>query len=177
MLGFGFFGIVWDLDLGFGIWDFRLPAGTIPINGHRFLAQYCVHIWTASRARNYVRLTMIKQIKFISIPVTDQNRALDFYTEKLGFTIITDQPFDEKQRWIELKVPKAETRVVLFTAEGEEKRVGSMMNMSYACDDIQKTYDELSKRGVEFEGPPTKQPWGTYAMFKDSEGNRFVISS
>ena len=41
---------------------------------------------------------MIKQIKFVSIPVSDQKRALDFYTEKLGFTIITDQPFDEKQR-------------------------------------------------------------------------------
>ena len=122
-------------------------------------------------------LIMIKQIKFVSIPVSDQNRALDFYTEKLGFTIITDQPFDEKQRWIELRVPKAETRVVLFTADGDEKRIGSMMNMSYQCDDIQKTYDELTKRGVEFEGPPTKQPWGTYAMFKDSEGNRFVLSA
>ncbi len=63
---------------------------------------------------------MIKQIKFVSIPVADQNRALDFYTDKLGFTIITDQPFDEKQRWIELRIPKAETRVVLFTAEGDE---------------------------------------------------------
>jgi uncharacterized glyoxalase superfamily protein PhnB len=51
------------------------------------------------------------------------------------------------------------------------------MNMSYACDDIDKTYAELKKRGVEFEGPPQKQPWGTYAMFKDSEGNRFVVSS
>src|SRR5437667_6741183 len=120
---------------------------------------------------------MIKQIKFVSIPVRDQNRALDFYTDKLGFTIITDQPFDEKQRWIELRIPKAETRVVLFTPEGDENRVGSFMNMSYTCDDIHKTYDELKKRGVEFEGPPQKQPWGTYAMFKDSEGNRFVVSS
>ena len=84
---------------------------------------------------------MIKQIKFVSIPVADQNRALDFYTEKLGFTIITDQPFDEKQRWIELRVPKAETRVVLFTAEGEEKRIGTTMNMSFACEDIGQTYD------------------------------------
>jgi predicted enzyme related to lactoylglutathione lyase len=120
---------------------------------------------------------MIKQIKFISIPVADQNRALDFYTDKLGFTIITDQPFDEKQRWIELRIPKAETRVVLFTPEGEEKRIGSFMNMSYVCDDIHKTYAELEKSGVEFEGPPQKQPWGTYAMFKDNEGNRFVLSS
>src|SRR5687767_563600 len=130
-----------------------------------------------SSERTYPRLTMIKQIKFVSIPVADQNRALDFYTEKLGFTIITDQPFDDKQRWIELRVPKAETRVVLFTAEGEEKRIGSMMPMAYACDDIDKTYEELKKRGVEFDGPPEKQPWGSYAMFKDSEGNKFVIST
>ena len=96
---------------------------------------------------------MIKQIKFVSIPVADQNRALDFYTDKLGFTIITDQPFDEKQRWIELRVPKAETRVVLFTTEGEEKRIGTMMNMSFSCEDIEQTYAEMKKRGVEFEGP------------------------
>jgi len=120
---------------------------------------------------------MIKQIKFVSIPVADQNRALDFYTEKLGFTIITDQPFDDKQRWIELRVPKAETRVVLFTAEGDEKRVGTFMNMSYSRDDIQETYKALKARGVEFEGPPQEQPWGTYAIFKDSEGNRFVVGS
>ncbi|MDB6147655.1 MAG: Glyoxalase/bleomycin resistance protein/dioxygenase [Spartobacteria bacterium] len=120
---------------------------------------------------------MIKQIKFVSIPVADQNRALDFYTEKLGFTIITDQPFDEKQRWIELRVPKAETRVVLFTAEGEEKRIGTFMNVSYACEDIDITYKELKARGVEFEGPPKKEPWGAYAIFKDSEGNKFVVGS
>ena len=120
---------------------------------------------------------MIKRIKFVSIPVADQNRALDFYTEKLGFTIITDQPFDGKQRWIELRVPKAETRVVLFTAEGDEKRIGTFMNLSYECDDIHETYRELVDRGVEFEGEPQKQPWGTYAIFKDTEGNRFVLGS
>ena len=120
---------------------------------------------------------MIKQVKFVSIPVHDQNRALDFYTEKLGFTIITDQPFDGKQRWIELRIPKAETRVVLFTSAGEEKRIGSFMNMSYECDDIDETYRELTARGVEFEGPPERQPWGTYAKFKDSEGNLFIVSA
>jgi len=49
--------------------------------------------------------------------------------------------------------------------------------MSYACDDIEKTYAELTERGVKFEGRPSKEPWGTYAIFKDSEGNRFVVSS
>ena len=117
---------------------------------------------------------MIKQIKFVSVPVADQDRALDFYTEKLGFTIITDQPFDEKQRWIELRVPKAETRVVLFTTDDDKGRIGTFMNMSYTCDNLQKTYEELKKRGVEFENPPKKEHWGNFAIFKDSEGNRFV---
>ena len=118
---------------------------------------------------------MIKQIKFVSIPVADQNRALDFYTEKLGFTIITDQPFDDKQRWIELRVPKAETRVVLFTTDEDRHRVGTFMNVSYTCDNLQKTYEELRARGVEFENPPKKEPWGNFAIFKDSEGNKFVL--
>ena len=133
--------------------------------------------WTLDcRAFNLLP-AMIKRIKFVSIPVADQNRALDFYTEKLGFTIITDQPFSEKQRWIELRIPKADTRVVLFTAEGDEKRIGTFMNMSYECDDIEDSYKAMRDRGVEFEGPPEKQPWGTYAIFKDSEGNRFVLGS
>ncbi|MDQ3118875.1 MAG: VOC family protein [Verrucomicrobiota bacterium] len=51
-----------------------------------------------------------------------------------------------------------------------------MLPATFACDDIDQTYEELKKRGVEFDGPPEKQPWGTYAMFTDSEGNRFVLS-
>jgi predicted enzyme related to lactoylglutathione lyase len=120
---------------------------------------------------------MISHIKFVSIPVRDQNRALDFYTEKLGFTIITDQPFDEKQRWIELRIPKAETRVVLFTPEGQADRAGTFSGISYATDNVEQTYAELKARGVPFEGPPQKQPWGTFAMFKDSEGNSFVLGT
>lgn len=119
---------------------------------------------------------MIKQIKFISIPVTDQNRALDFYTEKLGFTILTDKPFDDKQRWIELRIPKAETRVVLFNPEGHANRAGTFSGVSFVCDDIDQTYADYLARGVVFEGPPQKQPWGTYVKFKDSEGNTFVLS-
>ena len=120
---------------------------------------------------------MISHIKFVSVPVRDQNRALDFYTEKLGFTIITDQPFNEKQRWIELRIPKAETRLVLFTPEGQEDRVGTFSPLVFASADVEKTYEELKARGVEFEGPPEKQPWGTLAKFKDSEGNQFVLST
>jgi predicted enzyme related to lactoylglutathione lyase len=127
-----------------------------------------------ARAREF---GMINHIKIISIPVREQARALDFYTEKLGFTIITDQPMDKKQRWIELRIPKAETRLSLCTPPGHEDRVGSFTGISFHCDDIDATYAELSARGVHFEGPPKKQPWGTFVKFDDSEGNSFVLSS
>ncbi len=126
---------------------------------------------------SYDAVIMITQIKFIGIPVHDQNRALAFYTDKLGFTILTDQPFDEHQRWIELRIPEAETRVALFTPDGHEDRVGTFHSVSFACDDVESTHAELSARGVEFMGPPKKEPWGTFAMFKDSEGNQFVLST
>ena len=97
----------------------RLSAALL--NGQQFLTRKRGEFWTGQGQSNYVQRIMIKQIKFVSIPVRDQNRALDFYTDKLGFTIITDQPFDEKQHWIELRIPKAETRVVLFTPGGRRK--------------------------------------------------------
>ena len=52
---------------------------------------------------------MIRGIKFVGIPVRDQDAALKFYTEMLGFKVTTDQPFNDKQRWIEVKLPGAET--------------------------------------------------------------------
>lgn len=120
---------------------------------------------------------MITHVKFVGIPVRDQERALRFYTEKLGFRIATDQPMGPGQRWIELRAGGAETGVVLFTPAGHEDRVGTFFNGSLACDDVVKTHAELAARGVEFTAPPEKQPWGTYAKFKDSEGNEFVLSS
>ena len=66
---------------------------------------------------------MITQLKFVGIPTSDQARALKFYTEQLGFEVATDQPFDDRQRWIELRIGNATTRVVLFTPEGHEALV------------------------------------------------------
>ncbi|HEX4751118.1 MAG TPA: VOC family protein [Bryobacteraceae bacterium] len=120
---------------------------------------------------------MIKRIKFLGIPVHDQDRALTFYTGKLGFGVLTDQPFGDGQRWIELTIPSGETGIVLFTPKGQEDRVGTFLNTSWEVDDIDKTYQELTGKGVEFTGPPQKQPWGTFLMMKDSEGNQIVLSS
>lgn len=120
---------------------------------------------------------MIKRIKFLGIPVRDQDRALAFYTEKLGFRIFTDQPFSETQRWIELSITGAETSVVLFTPDGQQDRIGTFINTSWEVDNVEKAYAELSAKGVEFAGPPQTQPWGSFVIMKDSEGNSICLGS
>ncbi|MCB1033881.1 MAG: VOC family protein [Acidobacteria bacterium] len=120
---------------------------------------------------------MITHLKFVSIPTRDQDRALAFWTEKVGFQVLTDQPFDGKQRWIELRIPGAKTRVVLFTPDGAEARIGESFNGSFASADVQSTYRAMVEKGVDFDSPPQSQPWGTFAIFKDPDGNRFVLSS
>ncbi len=92
---------------------------------------------------------MITHLKFVSIPTRDQERALRFWTEQVGFSIKTDQRFDETQRWIELRIPGAETRLVLFTPTGHEDRVGSFAPASFWTDDIDATYERLVAAGVE----------------------------
>lgn len=120
---------------------------------------------------------MITSLKFASIPTRDQDAAVAFWTEKLGFRVLTDQPMGPGKRWIELAIPGAETNIVLFTPDGHEDRIGTFFNGSFACSDVDYTYKQLTAKCVTFEGPPQKQPWGTFAKFRDPDGNSFVMSS
>jgi predicted enzyme related to lactoylglutathione lyase len=118
---------------------------------------------------------MVKRVKFVGIPVRDQDRALEFWTKKIGLQVATDQPMGDGQRWIELRIPGAQTGVALFTPPGHEDRIGTFQNLSLQVDDVDKTYRELLERGVEFARSPKKEPWGTSAIFKDPDGNSFVL--
>ena len=120
---------------------------------------------------------MIRKVKFSSIPVRDQDRALEFYVGTLGFSLMTDQPMGPGQRWIEVRPAKGDTGIALFTPRGHEDRVGTFTGISMECDDVQKTYEELFAKGVEFAKPPETQPWGVMAILKDSEGNQIVLST
>jgi catechol 2,3-dioxygenase-like lactoylglutathione lyase family enzyme len=123
------------------------------------------------------RPQMIRGLKFVSIPVRNQDASLKFYTEKLGFKVATDQFFSEKQRWIELLIPGAETGLALFTPDGHENRIGDFQPMSFWCEDVFATAQAMKSKGVEFEKDPKKEHWGTSAIFKDVDGNKFVLSS
>jgi len=120
---------------------------------------------------------MIRGIKFVGIPVGDQDVALKFYTEVMGLKVLTDQPFTPKQRWIELMIPGADTGIALFTSKGHEKRIVDFQTISFWCDDVFATAETMKKKGVVFTKEPATESWGTVAVFKDADGNQFVLSS
>lgn len=120
---------------------------------------------------------MIRGVKFVSVPVGNQDAALQFYTEKLGFKVVTDQPMGKGQRWIELMIPGAESGLALYTPPGQESRVGSFTSISFWCDDVVATAKILKSKGVEFAAEPKVEPWGTMCIIKDVDGNQFVLSS
>jgi catechol 2,3-dioxygenase-like lactoylglutathione lyase family enzyme len=120
---------------------------------------------------------MVKGIKFVGVPVRDQDVSLKFYTETMGFRVATDQPFSDTQRWIELMIPGADTGLALFTPEGHEKRIGEFPSISFWCDDVFATAKVLKSKGVTFAKDPTTEVWGSIAVFKDPDGNQFALSS
>src|SRR5258708_38374118 len=109
---------------------------------------------------------MIKGVKFVSIPVADQNRALAFYTDILGFHLLTDQPFNDKQRWLELGIPGADTRIVLFQF-GDRLQPGGPLNLALWSDDVEATAREPKSKGVEVGMEPKKMHGGTTSVFND----------
>ena len=119
---------------------------------------------------------MIRGVKFISIPVRNQDEALKFYTDKLGLKVATDQPHGPGQRWIELLIPGAESGLALFTPPGHEDRIGGFQPISFWCDDVTATAKVLKSKGVQFAKEPMQEKWGTMAIFKDGDGNQFVLS-
>jgi predicted enzyme related to lactoylglutathione lyase len=127
--------------------------------------------------------TVITRARSIGIYVTDQERALAFYRDTLGFEVLMDTPMGdmgppghEDKRWITVAPKGAETGFILYTPPGMEGRVGGFSNIMFDTDDIQATFQELKAKGVEFTEEPSKQGWGWWAQFKDPDGNEFGIA-
>jgi len=95
---------------------------------------------------------------------------------KIRVSVLTTSPSMQPRRWIELQIPGAQTNLTLFRMT-DGLQPGSRMNFTFASDDVAATYAQLTARGVQFVQPPTAAPWGTFAMFKDSEGNSIVLST
>jgi catechol 2,3-dioxygenase-like lactoylglutathione lyase family enzyme len=133
---------------------------------------------------------MITRLSHATIYVLDQEEALKFYRDKLGFEIRTDATMDNGFRWLTVG-PKTQPglEIVLMAVKESPmfpaEKVAALKGLIQAgvmgagvweVDDCQKTYEELKAKGVQFMSPPTERFYGTEALFKDNSGNWFSMS-
>ncbi|MGB8830499.1 MAG: VOC family protein [Dehalococcoidales bacterium] len=128
---------------------------------------------------------MLTKIGTITVQVTDQDQALEFYTQKLGFKKRTDQPMGPNQRWIEVAPPGAETRILLYKAtkgmpgapyyRAALAKIGKSTGMVFETDNIIETFASLKSQGVSIIDEPKKQPYGWWGVFADQDGNSYGV--
>ena len=125
---------------------------------------------------------MIDRISTVTLFVGDQERAKAFYTEKMGFELRTDAPLypGSEARWIAVAPKGAETELILYLPDENwshyEGVVGKSQSMTFEVSNLESTYEELVAKGVKFIQEPNVQPWGTFAIIEDSEGNHLIVN-
>lgn len=123
---------------------------------------------------------MIAFIHSATVLVRDQEAAIDFYVNKLGFEKRSDAPFGENSRWIEVAPPGRDTGLALLRPADTgqpDAPVGIFTGISLIADNVEQTYHELTARGVNFTTPPQRMPWGAMATWlTDPDGNSFFLT-
>ena len=125
---------------------------------------------------------MIDRVGTLCIFVSDQDRAKDFYTRVLGFELRSDSPLypGASSRWLAVAPKGAATELILYLPDENwdhyRQVVGKSQALTLNVTDMAELYADLSAKGVVFVQQPDPQPWGTYAIIQDSEGNRLILS-
>lgn len=133
---------------------------------------------------------MIRRLSHATIFVKDQNEALSFYRDKLGFQVHTDAMVGEDFRWLTLNTKDDPNFEIILM----EPKAGMLMDQEtstqllqimekgvlgagvFNTDDCRATYEELKGKGVEFVAEPAERPYGIEAVFRDNSGNWFSLT-
>lgn len=109
----------------------------------------------------------------VTLLVKDLNRAIDFYTKKLGWEKTMDAPMGDGTRWVTVAPPNAQAAFYLAQRwpDRPDAKAGVSSGVIFEVDDVYETQKEFAKKQIEFSEAPRTEPWGGWAMFKDSEGN------
>ena len=123
-----------------------------------------------------LRITLVKLL------VNNQDEALQYYIERLGFEVAEDNKMGD-YRWLLVRLPdNSEFCINLDVARTDEQKAlvgrqaADMPLFSIETDDCMRDYLALKERGVEFEGEPEVQPYGTGVLMKDLYGNRIYLN-
>jgi len=120
--------------------------------------------------------TRITEVGRVIVPVSDQDRAVEFYTDKLGFEKRMDVPYGDGNRWVEVGPPGAPTSIALVPPrEGEP--AGVETGISLTTDDADAVHADLRARGVDTDPEVMRMgdPVPPMFLFRDQDGNTLML--
>jgi catechol 2,3-dioxygenase-like lactoylglutathione lyase family enzyme len=118
----------------------------------------------------------INHVQLLSVPVSDQDRARDFYVNVLGFELVAEAEMGPDQRWVQVRPPGAQTSVALVTWF-DTMPAGSLRGLVLETDDLDGDVERLRARGVGLPDEIEDMPWGRFTMFDDPDGNGIVLQA
>jgi len=120
-------------------------------------------------------MAQVDKLGRVIIPVSDQDAAIAFYTDKLGFTVSMDVPYGEGDRWVEVTPPGGGSGIALSSGMGEFQP-GRATGIALTSNDARAAHEELKGQGVEVEEPMGGDGGVPLLfMFKDVDGNGLMI--
>lgn len=115
------------------------------------------------------------KLELVAVPVTDVDRARDFYVEGVGFVLDHDHTLSEDLRFVQLTPPGSACSIAIGTGV-TEAAPGSVKGLQLVVDDIEAARRELVERGVE-PSPIQRFPWGDFVFFADPDGNGWAVQA
>lgn len=116
---------------------------------------------------------MQMKLELVPVPVSDVDRAIAFYTEKIGFNLDHDHQVNEQLRFVQLTPPGSACSIAIGTGL-TEMAPGSIKGLQMVVPDAQAVREELMGRGAEVSEVDV-QPWGSFVYFSDPDGNTWVL--
>jgi predicted enzyme related to lactoylglutathione lyase len=112
------------------------------------------------------------KLELVQVPVSDVDRAKDFYVERAGFNLDHDHRVSDELRFVQLTPPGSGCSIAM--GPPSEMAPGSLQGLQLVVPDIEAAHAELSGRGVEV-GEIQDLPWGSFVFFKDPDGNGWAV--
>jgi predicted enzyme related to lactoylglutathione lyase len=112
------------------------------------------------------------KLELVQVPVSDVDRAKNFYTEQVGFNLDHDHQVSDQLRFVQLTPPGSGCSISMGPPSGMAP--GSVQGLQLVVPDIEAAHAELSGRGVEV-GEIQDLPWGSFVFFSDPDGNGWAV--
>ncbi|MGD0852667.1 MAG: VOC family protein [Acidimicrobiales bacterium] len=116
----------------------------------------------------------ITKVEVVSVPVSDPDRAKDFYVNVLGMELLQDMVMDDNMRWIQVRPDGSDASITLVTWF-PTMPAGSLKGLVLETPDMETTIAEIAAKGYVIDCDIDEQPWGRFVMFDDPDGNGIVL--